>query len=93
MEKEFYMMFNQIVQQVAHQLGHLYGCSGESKSSAKVEQGSKPLQLVFGSPVLWPEKEHNQTGPRPQKTGPAVWSFHFWDVKTAKNRLTLTGLK
>ena len=40
--------------------------------------------LVFGSPVSWPEKDRNQTGPRLQKTGPAVRPFYFWDVKTAK---------
>ena len=40
--------------------------------------------IVFGSPVLGPEKDCNWTGPRPQKTGPVVRSFHFWDVKTTK---------
>ena len=33
--------------------------------------------LVFGSPVSEPEKDCNRTGPRPQKTGPVVRSFHF----------------
>ena len=42
------------------------------------------VRLVFGSPVSWPKKDRNQTRPRPQKTGPAVRSFYFWDVKTAK---------
>ena len=40
--------------------------------------------LVFGSLVSWLKKDYNQTGPRPQKTGPAVQSFYFWNVKTAK---------
>ena len=34
-------------------------------------------KLVFGSPVSGPEKDHNQTRLRPQKTGPVVRSFHF----------------
>ena len=48
------------------------------------------LGLVFGSPVSWLEKDRNQTGPRPQKTGPAVRSFYFWDVKTAKKPVNVS---
>ena len=44
------------------------------------QRGEAPagwLKIVFGSPVSGPEKDYNRTGPRPQKTGPVVWSFHF----------------
>ena len=40
--------------------------------------------LVFEGPVSRLEKDRNWTRPRPEKTRPAVWSFHFWDLKTAK---------
>jgi hypothetical protein len=33
--------------------------------------------IVFGSRVLWLEKDCDQTGPRLQKTGPVVLSFNF----------------
>jgi len=33
--------------------------------------------LVLGSPVPRLKKDCNWTGPRPQKTGPAVSVFHF----------------
>ena len=53
------------------------------------EKGSKrhkkkQKRLVFKSPVSRLEKDCNWTRPRPEKTGPAVRSFHFWDLKTAK---------
>ena len=35
------------------------------------------FESVFGSPVSGPEKDRNRTGPRRQKTGPVVRSFHF----------------
>ena len=39
---------------------------------------SPGLSLVFEGPVSRLEKDHNWTGPRPEKTGPqAVRSFHF----------------
>ena len=34
-------------------------------------------ELVFKGPVSRLEKDHNWTGPRPEKTGPAVQPFHF----------------
>ena len=40
--------------------------------------------IVFEGPVSRLEKDCNWTGPRPEKTEPAVQSFHFWDLKTAK---------
>ena len=43
--------------------------------------------IVFEGPVSRLEKDCNWTGPRLEKTGPAVWSFHFWDLKTAKRQV------
>ena len=40
--------------------------------------------LVFEGPVSRLEKDRNWTGPRLEKTGLQVRSFHFWDLKTAK---------
>ena len=42
------------------------------------------VSIVFVSLVSRPQKDCNQTGPRLEKTGPAVWSFDFWESKTAK---------
>ena len=38
---------------------------------------SQDLKLVFVSPVSRPQKDRNQTGPRLEKTRPAVQSFDF----------------
>ena len=35
------------------------------------------IYILFEGPVSRLEKDHNWTRPRPEKTGPAVWSFHF----------------
>ena len=40
--------------------------------------------LVFESPVPRLEKDRDWTGPRPEKTGPAVQVFDFWESKTGK---------
>ena len=45
---------------------------------------TKWVELVFVSLVSRLQKDHNQTGPRLEKTGPAVWSFDFWESKTIK---------
>ena len=38
------------------------------------------MGLVLESLVTGPQKDHNQTGLRLQKTKPTVWSFDFSDV-------------
>jgi len=52
--------------------------------------------LVFGSPVTRPEKDRNQTGPRPQKdqtTGPVFSFLRCKDhKKTGLSKPVLTGL-
>ena len=45
---------------------------------------------MFESPVPRLEKDQDWTGPRPEKTGPAVQVFDFWESKTGK-RLVWTG--
>ena len=42
------------------------------------------IQLVFESPVPRLGKDWDWTGPRPEKTGPAVQVFDFWESKTGK---------
>ena len=56
-----------------------YGCGPFSAWDAYT-----PFEVVFKGPVSRLEKDRNWTRPRPEKTGPAVRSFHFWDLKTAK---------
>ena len=60
---------------------HSSGFSGNLFSlkhfNARVEPYVDELILVFEGPVSRLEKDHNWTRPRPEKTGPAVQSFHF----------------
>jgi len=53
-------------------------------SPLKLQHHGSCWILVLGSPVPRLKKDCNWTGPRLQKTRPAVLVFHFWDSKTAK---------
>ena len=59
----------------------------ENTSGAKWERRGKlswDSKLVLESLVTGPQKDHNQTGLRLQKTKPTVRSFDFWESKTGK---------
>ena len=50
------------------------------------------IRVVFVSPVSRLPKDCNQTGPRLEKTGPAVWSLIFENQRPQKDRSSWTGM-
>jgi hypothetical protein len=49
---------------------------------------TESTHFIFGLMIIGPvsrlEKDQTKTGPRLEKTGPAVQSFGFWDLESAK---------
>ena len=62
-----------------HQLG-----LGLRLSSGGLAKSWSGVPIAFESPVPRLEKDWDWTGPRLEKTGPAVQVFDFWESKTRK---------